>query len=354
MAPVILELKSRDLCVSVCTTGQQRQMLDQMLGIFNITPDHDLNIMSARQTLDHISAQSLSGLGPVIDQEKPDFVLVQGDTTTAFIGALVAFYHKVPIAHVEAGLRTQDKYNPYPEEMNRRLITQLADHHFAPTPQAKANLIASGVGKESIHVVGNTVIDALNMVSARKLPITSPAVQKILETQSDIVLITTHRRENLGQGMDQIFTAIAKLAAKYPSLDFIFPVHLNPAIQAHVAATLSNYANVHLMSPLEYSDLVKVMQAAKLILTDSGGIQEEAPTFGVPVLVLRTTTERPEGVEAGVAKLVGAEAASIFKEADALLSSPEAHAVMAKSANPYGDGRTAKRIVDILIEAADS
>jgi UDP-N-acetylglucosamine 2-epimerase (non-hydrolysing) len=348
MAPIIAELRKRNIPQAVCVTGQHREMLDQVLEAFDITPDHDLEIMQSGQTLEQITSRSLEGLTAVIKQEKPSFVLVQGDTTSAFAGGLAAFYHQIPLGHVEAGLRTHNKYNPFPEEMNRRLLSSLADVHFAATDQARDNLLAEGIAADSITVTGNTVIDALLHITKGERPYENESLAKLDTTGKRIILVTAHRRENLGADMQQIFAAIKRLANDFADLLFIFPVHLNPTIQAAAAEAFASSANVFLTSPLGYSDLAQIMKRSYLVLTDSGGIQEEAPALGKPVLVLRQTTERPEGIEAGTAKLVGTDTEAIYQAANELLTDEEAYAKMAKATNPYGDGTAAQRIVSVI------
>ncbi len=349
LAPVIQALEKHHITDQVvCVTGQHREMLDQMLSLFAIKPDHDLRVMTESQSLEQISSRVLLGLEDVLEQTKPDLVLVEGDTTTVLMGALAAFYKKIPVGHIEAGLRTDNKYNPFPEEMNRRLTAQLADLHFAPTQQAKQNLLAEGVKPDKIFVTGNTVIDALLWVLEQKRPFESQALKALKTEGRRVILVTTHRRENLGEGMEAIFSAIKRLAGEFSDLLFVFPVHLNPAIQKHATDTFKDVANVVLTEPLGYSDLAKVMQMSYLVMTDSGGIQEEAPALGKPVLVLRDTTERPEGVEAGTAKLAGTAADKIYEYAKELITDSAAYEKMAKAINPYGDGTAAKQIVEII------
>lgn len=349
LAPVILELKKHGIDQAVCVTGQHRQMLDQMLDLFDIRPDFDLNIMSERQTLEDITTRALELIQPVIKASEPDLVLVQGDTTTAFVAALAGFYHQIPVGHVEAGLRTSNRYNPFPEEMNRRLTTQLADHHFAPTQLAKQNLLRDGVEGNKITITGNTVIDALQLILARQFPLKAPELSRV-DFSKRVILLTTHRRENLGDGMKGIFRAVQRIAGEYSDVEFIFPVHLNPAVQRHARDLLGNSAAIHLMPPLSYSDLVGVMARSYLVMTDSGGIQEEAPSLGKPVLVLRSNTERPEGVEAGTARLIGTEEESVYAAAKELLDNASAYQEMARATSPYGDGHAAEKIVRIITE----
>ncbi len=353
MAPIIQELKRRNVTHSVVVTGQHREMLDQVTSLFNIKPDYDLNIMTASQTLGEITSRALTGLQEVIRKEGPSLVLVQGDTTSAFCGALAAFYEQVPVGHVEAGLRTDTKYDPYPEEMNRRLITRLSDLHFAATPKAAANLESEGIDKSTIFITGNPVIDALLWVADLKHELKNETLKKLDLKHNKVILITTHRRENIGPRMEAIFSAVKQLASHdKASFDIVFPVHLNPAVRNHALKALGGVPNVHLVDPLEYGDLAKVMSLAYIILTDSGGIQEEAPALGKPVLVMRATTERPEGIEAGTALLVGTEESNILNAAKRLIDDKAAHTRMAKAVNPYGDGTAAQKIVKILINYA--
>lgn len=348
LASVIAELRKREIRQVVCVSGQQREMLDQMLDLFEIQPDYDLNIMKPSQSLEHITASTLTGLGEVLDKETPSIVLVQGDTTTAFAAALAASYRKIPVGHVEAGLRTANKFNPFPEEINRRLLGQLAEISFAPTELSSNNLLREGVDRQSVHITGNTVIDALEWVTGLNLPFKNEALDKVDFKTKRAVLVTTHRRENIGDGMEAIFRAIARLAKQYADLYFIFPVHLNPAIVEHSERLLKDLDNVLLTSPLDYPDLAQVIRKCYMVMTDSGGIQEEAPAFGKPVLVLRSTTERPEGIEAGVAQLAGTDEEAIFQAADELIGSPDHYRAMAQAVNPYGDGHAAERIVTLL------
>lgn len=350
LAPIIQLLNKNKVSNSVVVTGQHREMLDQVLTVFNIKPDHDLNIMQPNQTLVDITAKVLKETDRIIKKEKPDVVIVQGDTTSAFVAGLVAFYHKIHVVHVEAGLRTSNKYNPFPEEINRRLLTHLADLHFAPTGRAREYLIREDVSPEHIFVTGNTVIDALLWVADREFGFEDKELEKIDFAHKDIILLTTHRRENLEGGMDQIFSAVNQITKQNAKVEVVFPVHLNPVIKNLADEYLATNKQVHLLPPFSYTDMVKVMKACKLVLTDSGGVQEEAPAFGKPVLVLRETTERPEGVEAGTAKLVGLDSNDIVKISNDLLNNPKAYEKMAKAVNPYGDGKAAQKIVDTVIE----
>lgn len=354
LAPVILELQKRNnIEYETCVSGQHRQMLDQMLRLFGIEANYDLKIMTNSQSLEHISSKVLLGMEKILKVSKPDLVLVQGDTTTAMAAALAAFYKQIPVAHIEAGLRTDDIYNPYPEEVNRRLISQIATLHFAPTKFAKTNLLKNGIAKKSIFVTGNTVIDALLWVIGRNLPFLQPQLRKLDFSNNRVVLVTTHRRENLGTGMDEIFKAIRKLSDEFNDLVFVFPVHLNPAIQKVAKQTLGSQKSVLLIEPLEYNDLAKLLSKSYFVMTDSGGLQEEAPALGKPVLVLRATTERPEGVKAGTARLVGTNSNRIYEAAKTLITNEKVYKRMARALNPYGDGSAAKQIVDILLGRAN-
>lgn len=342
----------------VCVTGQHRHMLDQVLRLFDIQPDIDLNIMRNGQDLFDITTAVLLGMRRVLEEHRPDFVCVHGDTTTAFAAATAAFYLKVPIAHIEAGLRTNDINSPFPEEFNRQVISKIADLHFAPTETTRNNLMNEGVSPNLIHVTGNTVIDALLwtvdlLESQDEKNLSNNQVQLKSQLPFDLelnkfVLITGHRRENFGQGMLSICEGINKLAATFPTVQFIYPVHLNPNIQQPVRKLMSGYQNIHLIEPLEYEAFVYLLKHCYLVLTDSGGIQEEAPGLGKPVLVMRETTERPEAVLAGTVKLVGADADNIFKSVSKLLTDPKEYERMSRAVNPYGDGFASRKIVAAL------
>ncbi len=351
MAPVIKALEQfPDQIISrVCVTAQHREMLDQTLRLFHIQPDYDLNLMQPNQTLEQLTARILVELTPIIQREKPDWVLVQGDTTTVMAGALTAFYAGVRVGHVEAGLRTFSKIDPFPEEINRRLTSVLADLHFAPTPTAKANLLKENVPAAQILVTGNPVIDALQWVAA--LPYESAGGPlATLPTDRRLILVTAHRRENWGQRLEQICVALQRLAAAYKDdVHIVYPVHLNPHVQEPVYRLLGNVPNITLLPPLDYLPLVHLMKRVYLILTDSGGIQEEAPSLGKPVLVLRDVTERGEAVEAGTVRLVGADPEQILEWTRRLLDQPEEYQAMAQAINPYGDGQAAQRIVQALL-----
>jgi len=344
MAPLVAEIgRSTTLRAVVAVTGQHRAMLDQVNALFGIRPSHDLNIITERQRLEDITSRVLDGVSHVIAAEEPDAVLVQGDTTTCFAAALAAFYRKVPVVHLEAGLRTGDPYNPFPEEANRRLTTQLASIHLAPTVESKANLLHDGVDEGAIAVTGNSVIDALLEIIARNIPADNPDIEKIGGRRS--VLITTHRRESWGEPMGRTARAIGRLASAFPEIVFLLPAHLNPAVRDVLLPPLCGFANVLVTAPLDYSDFARAMHDCVLVLTDSGGVQEEAPTLGKPVLVLRDTTERPEAVAAGTVRLVGTDENRIVSEVTRLLTDEAAYTAMARAVNPYGDGLAAWRSV---------
>lgn len=348
MAPLVLELaKHPDKIESIVTvTAQHRQMLDQVLEIFEITPDYDLNIMKDRQTLIDVTTRGLEGLNKIMQDVKPDIVLVHGDTTTTFIASLSAFYNQIAIGHVEAGLRTWDKYSPYPEEMNRQLTGVMADLHFAPTTKSAQNLLAENKKEETIFITGNTAIDAL------KTTVRDEYSHPVLETVGNdrLVLMTAHRRENLGEPMRNMFKAIKRLVEKHSDIQVVYPVHMNPVVREIANEILGDDQRIHLIEPLDVIDFHNFASRSHLILTDSGGVQEEAPSLGVPVLVLRDTTERPEGIDAGTLKLAGTDEEVIFSLADELLSDDEAHAKMAKASNPYGDGEASRRIVEAILK----
>lgn len=351
LAPIILELKKRTAHFKVVTiaTAQHRQMLDQVLEVFKIKPDHDLNIMEPRQTLATITKNTIEALDGVLEMEKPDLVLVQGDTTTTFVGSLAAFFRHIPVGHVEAGLRTNNKAHPFPEEINRRLTSCIADLHFAPTSAARRALLREHVDPRSVFVTGNSVIDALNISVKARYRFSREDLNKIVAMQRRILLITMHRRENLGEPMRGAARAIRRLASMFPDCEVIFPVHLNPRVREVVYPVLSRIPNVHLVEPMDYSGFVNLMAKSYLILTDSGGVQEEGPALGKPVLVLREVTERPEAVEYGTAKLVGLNEEKIVNTARKLMENSRAYNEMARATNPYGDGRAARRTVGIII-----
>lgn len=349
MAPVVNELKKHpdDVDLVLAVTGQHREMLVQVLEAFDLHPDYDLGIMTARQTLFDITTKALMGLDKVIQETKPDLVLAQGDTTTTFVASLAAFYHKVPFGHVEAGLRTDNKYDPFPEEINRRLTGVLCDLHFAPTEVSKNNLLAEGVDGANVFVTGNTVIDALLSIAARDYSFEDDRVRAAVES-GKMILMTAHRRENWGEPMRDICRAVKKTLEKNPEYTLVFPVHKNPIVRDIVFPELEGFDRVVLTEPPDYVPFVHMMKSACIILTDSGGVQEEAPSLGKPVLVLRKTTERPEGVDAGSAKLVGTDVDTIVSEAEKLLNDKNAYDTMARVKNPYGDGKTAERIWEII------
>lgn len=348
MAPVVKALKNSKVECLVAVTAQHREMLDQVLKLFQIEPDYDLNLMQTGQTLTDISTRALNGLADVFREAKPNLVLVHGDTTTTFIAALAAFYEHIPVGHVEAGLRTGNKYSPFPEEMNRKLAGALADLHFAPTETAKKNLLREGVAEEKIFVTGNTVIDALLDTVRSEYTFSDPELHRILQEDARrMILVTTHRRENLGEPMRQIYRGLAEVLDKFPDTTIVFPVHKNPNVRQVVNEILGQNPRVHLIEPMDYEPFVNLMAKASIILTDSGGIQEEAPSLGIPVLVVRDTTERPEAVEAGTVSLVGTSYERIVAELSHLLSDGDAYHKMAHSANPYGDGQASRRIARI-------
>lgn len=350
MAPVVKELERRQGVESiVCITAQHREMLDQVLKVFNIEPDYDLNIFKPGQSLSEVTTRALMGLEEVIAKEKPDVLLVQGDTTTVFAGALAAFYQRIKIGHVEAGLRSGNLYSPYPEEANRKLTGVLTDYHFAPTTRNKVNLLNEGYPEEKIYITGNTVIDALKYVVKEDYIFNIDLLNQMDYENKRVILLTAHRRENIGEPMENIFNAIKDIVTKYEDVELVWPMHLNPKVREIAYKVLSNHDRIHLIEPLDYEPMANLMSKAHLIVTDSGGLQEEGPTFGVPVLVVREETERPEGIEAGTAKLVGTSYERVFEELDLLLSNEEEYKKMANAVNPYGDGKASERIVDILL-----
>lgn len=355
LAPVVLELKKHpDVFETVlCVTAQHREMLDQVLRIFNIVPDIDLNLMELDQDLHTLTSRVIVNVGSVLAEQKPDVVLIQGDTTTVMVASLAAFYHRVPVGHVEAGLRTTNIYSPFPEEMNRRLTSVMTSFHFAPTDKARKALIDEGICEEHIFVTGNTVIDALQMIVRRARSTVAETLLSNIgvngaEDACKLVLVTAHRRENFGERFEHICRGLKSLAERNSDVAILYPVHLNPQVQRPVHSILRGVDRVHLIEPVEYNVMAHLMDAAHLVLTDSGGIQEEAPALGKPVLVLRTETERPEAVEAGVAKVIGPWEDAIVRETERLLHDESAYMQMAKRVCPYGDGHAAKRIVNIL------
>lgn len=354
LCPVILAMKGRpEFDPHICVTGQHREMLDQVMSAFAIMPDVDLALMRPNQTLAELTSRAISAIDSYLDAHKPDMVLVQGDTTTIFCAALCAYYRRIAVGHVEAGLRTWNKFSPFPEEINRVLATRLADVHFAPTNGARDNLLKDGVAPERIYVTGNTVIDALELALARNqgAPPTIPGLPStVMADDRTMVLITGHRRESFGEGFRNICLAVAKLAERFPSTAFVYPVHLNPNVRGPVFALLTNKPNIHLIDPVGYLPFVALMNRAKVILTDSGGVQEEAPSLGKPVLVMRDTTERPEAVAMGAAKLVGTGVDAIVGGVSTLMTDRLAYERMAKAVNPYGDGKASQRIVAAIGE----
>ncbi|MDP6418899.1 MAG: UDP-N-acetylglucosamine 2-epimerase (non-hydrolyzing) [Candidatus Krumholzibacteria bacterium] len=344
LAPVIARLRRNPerWQTSLVVTAQHREMLDQVLQLFDLKPDYDLNLMRPGQNLFDVTSSALTGLREVFEVTEPDMVLVQGDTTTVFAGALAAYYLKIPVGHVEAGLRTGQRYSPFPEELNRRLTGSLTDLHFAPTSTAAWNLKQEGVETEKILVTGNTVIDALLETAAREdLP-------DFPDLSSPLILLTAHRRESFGTPLGRIFSAVAELASRHPECQVVYPVHPNPSVRKAASDKLEGIGNVQLCDPLDYASFVSLMKRARLILTDSGGIQEEAPSLGVPVLVLRDVTERPEAIKAGTVKLVGSDPERILEESGKILSDDSHHRLMSEAQNPYGDGRAAARIEAML------
>lgn len=351
MAPVVLELKKHasQIQTVVAVTAQHRQMLDQVLSLFHIKPDYDLDIMSQGQTLYDITTKSLLGLKSVLEAEKPDLVLVHGDTTTTFAGALAAYYQQIPVGHVEAGLRTGNMYSPFPEEMNRKLTGAIAAIHFAPTPTAKANLLREHVAEDTIYVTGNTVIDALINTVNPSYQFHNDVLQSIDFAHHRIILLTTHRRENLGEPMRHIYKALRQIIEEIPDTEIVFPVHRNPLVRHVVEEELAGVDRIHLIDPLEYEPFANLMSRSSLVLTDSGGIQEEAPALGKPVLVLRDTTERPEAVQAGTVRLIGTDRDVVYEETKRLLTQQKAYDAMSNAVNPYGDGKAAARIVQAIL-----
>ncbi|TKI58516.1 UDP-N-acetylglucosamine 2-epimerase (non-hydrolyzing) [Brevibacillus antibioticus] len=347
MAPLVHELNkySEQIESVVCVTAQHRQMLDQVLDIFDIQPDIDLNIMKDRQTLVGVTTRALESLDETMKEVKPDIVLVHGDTTTTFVASLAAFYNQVAIGHVEAGLRTWDKYSPFPEEMNRQLTGVMADLHFSPTNGSADNLRREAKPEESIYVTGNTAIDALKTTVREDY--THPVLDRVAGQK--LVLMTAHRRENLGEPMRRIFRAVRRLVDEHPEIAVVYPVHLNPAVQEVAQEILGNHDRISLIEPMDALDFHNFARRAHLILTDSGGVQEEAPSLGVPVLVLRDTTERPEGIEAGTLKLVGTDEEQVYAMAKELLTNQAAYDAMAHAVNPYGDGEASRRIVEAIL-----
>lgn len=348
MAPVVRELrKYPEIEARVCVTGQHREMLDQVLQLFEIMPDYDLNVMQPNQQLAATTARVLDQIDPVLVAERPDWVLVQGDTTTAMGAALAAFYRRIAVGHVEAGLRTHDKYQPFPEEINRRIADAVAEAFFAPTAVSRQNLLSENLPGGKILVTGNTVIDALLQV-VQKPFVWEESVLRAIPALAPVILVTAHRRENFGEGIENICHALAEIAARHPELYLVYPVHLNPNIQTPVARILGSRPNILLTAPMDYLSLAHLMKRARIVITDSGGLQEEAPSLGKPVLVLRDVTERPEAVQAGTVKLVGTDRARIVAETERLLNDTAEYEQMARAVNPYGDGHASERIVGFL------
>lgn len=347
LAPVIKELRHfpRAFRTTLLATAQHREMLDQMLNVFNLTPDIDLDLMSPNQKLDRLTSRILKEMTVVYERERPDLVIIQGDTTTAMSASLAAFYLRIPVAHVEAGLRTHDPLNPFPEEINRKIISAVASRHFAPTQTAADNLQKEGIPLRRICVTGNTIIDALLDLDKKALDLPSPVP---LDPLKKMILVTCHRRENFGRPLDEICGALDDIVRKHRDVEIVYPVHPNPNIDRVVRKKLGGRRGIHLIRPLDYLSFIRLMKASYLILTDSGGVQEEAPAFSKPVLILRKVTERPEGVKAGIARVVPPERKNIYHETRKLLSNPAAYRRMAAAKNPYGDGKAAKRIVSVL------
>ena len=348
MAPLALELSRRpDLDALCCVTAQHRQMLDSVLEIFHLKPDYDLNIMQPRQTLSTITSKCLLGMEDVLEQAKPDLILVHGDTSTTFAGALAAFYHQIPVGHVEAGLRTYDKWSPFPEEMNRKMVGAIADLHFCPTAANRENLARENITK-GVFLTGNTVIDALQTTVVKDFTFSESILNNLDYDNQKVILVTCHRRENYGQPMANIMTALRRVADAFPEVELVYPVHLSPVVQEAAHTYLDNHPRIHLIAPLSVDEMHNLMARCYLVMTDSGGLQEEAPALGKPVLVLRRETERPEAVAAGTVRLAGVEEEDIFRMASELLGDREAYLKMAHAVNPYGDGHACQRIADAI------
>ncbi|WP_130868346.1 non-hydrolyzing UDP-N-acetylglucosamine 2-epimerase [Intestinimonas massiliensis (ex Afouda et al. 2020)] len=348
MAPLVKELQGRSGIQSICcVTAQHRQMLDSVLEIFHLKPDYDLNIMEPRQTLSTITTKCLLGMESVLEQAKPDLVLVHGDTSTTFAGALAAFYHQIMVGHVEAGLRTWDKYSPFPEEMNRKLVGDIADLHFCPTTANRDNLAREDI-KDGVFITGNTVIDALKTTVVKDYHFANDLLNRLDYQGKKIILVTCHRRENYGQPMANIMTALRRVADAFPDVELVYPVHLSPVVREAAGKYLSGHDRIHLIDPLDVEEMHNLMARSYLVMTDSGGLQEEAPALGRPVLVLRRETERPEAVAAGTVKIAGTEEKTIFRMASQLLTDENAYHAMAHAVNPYGDGHACVRIVDAI------
>ncbi len=350
LAPVVKESMTRKKIKTVtCLTGQHREMVDQVLSLFKIHPDFDLNIMQQGQSLGDLTHRLLASIQQVITKVKPSCIVVQGDTTSAFVVSLQAFYDKIPVAHVEAGLRSRNKHHPFPEEINRILISHVADFHFPPTRESQMNLLGEGISKKSVFVTGNTIVDALKTVRLNASKQKTPNLDQLPQNKK-IILVTAHRRESFGKPFENICRALKQIAEENKDAEIVYPVHLNPKVQEPVFRILKNQRNVRLMPPLSYDEFVVLMDRSYFILTDSGGIQEEAPSFGKPVLVMREVSERPDGIKLGIAKLVGTSQKKIAAESNRLLRNPSAYQAMIKKRNPYGDGNASKRILDVLIK----
>lgn len=348
MAPLALELQKRpNIRALCCVTAQHREMLDSVLEIFKLKPDYDLNIMQPRQTLSTITSKCLLGMDDVLNEAKPDLVLVHGDTSTTFAGALAAFYHQIPVGHVEAGLRTYDKWSPFPEEMNRKMVGAIADLHFCPTVANEKNLQRENI-TQGVFLTGNTVIDALQTTVVKDFTFAEDILNNLDYENRKVILVTCHRRENYGQPMTNIMTALRRIADAFPEVELVYPVHLSPVVQEAAHKYLDNHPRIHLIAPLAVDEMHNLMARCHLVMTDSGGLQEEAPALGKPVLVLRKETERPEAVEAGTVKLAGVEEEVIFSMASELLTNPQAYQAMAHAVNPYGDGQACRRVADAI------
>ena len=366
MAPVVkaLEEQSSAFNSRVCVTAQHREMLDSVLHLFEIKPDHDLDVMRPGQDLFDLTCSVLKGLETVLNQERPDMVLVHGDTTTSMVASIAAFYLQIPVGHVEAGLRTRNKFAPFPEEINRQITGRITDLHFAPTESARQNLLAESIAESSIHVTGNTVIDGLLMAVEKirqpelqaaitaelvdRFPASGAVLPAVRSNEKQLILVTAHRRENFGRGFENICRALKEIAATHPNVEVVYPVHLNPNVRNPVNRILAGELCIHLIEPLDYLPFVLLLDLAHLVITDSGGVQEEAPSLGKPVLVMRDTTERPEAVDAGTVKLVGTDRETIVRETNILLTDPAAYTRMSLAHNPYGDGQAARRIVKVI------
>ena len=348
MAPLALELAKRPEFEAICcVTAQHREMLDSVLDIFRLKPNYDLDVMEPRQTLSTITSKCLTGMDRVLEEAKPDLVLVHGDTSTTFAGALAAYYHKIPVGHVEAGLRTYDKWSPFPEEINRKLVGAIADLHFCPTPANRDNLARENITK-GVFLTGNTVIDALKTTVVKDFHFSNKVLNNLDYVNQKVILVTCHRRENYGQPMASIMTALRRVADAFPETELVYPVHLSPVVQEAAHQYLGGHPRIHLIDPLDVLEMHNLMARCHLVMTDSGGLQEEAPALGKPVLVLRKETERPEAVAAGTVRLAGVEEESVFQMASQLLSNQDEYEKMAHAANPYGDGRACRRIADAI------